>query len=176
MLFGILADAVEDNANLGAQAIDIAHRTHNGVLNARAKAGPHAVEMNVESNLRDAIRSLGFKAHGVCSEHDWSYEAGEYDKKTNRFRAGAKAAKKPPVLAQNHAHHHTAAKYFSIQGQGNELKQKLMKCLNEGHSFVFGMKTYKLLGNVQDDGHGLRTSNCGGCLLISSQTRQRPRT
>ncbi|KAF4960675.1 hypothetical protein FGADI_754 [Fusarium gaditjirri] len=33
-LFDILADAVEDAGNLGAETVDLAHRTHNGVLDS----------------------------------------------------------------------------------------------------------------------------------------------
>lgn len=34
MFFNIVADSVEDNADLAAQAVGVAHRTQNGVLNA----------------------------------------------------------------------------------------------------------------------------------------------
>lgn len=34
MSFNVLADATEDISELGAQAIDVAHRTHNGLLDA----------------------------------------------------------------------------------------------------------------------------------------------
>lgn len=34
MFFNIIADSVEDNAELAAQAVDVAHRTQNGVLDA----------------------------------------------------------------------------------------------------------------------------------------------
>ncbi|ROV96528.1 hypothetical protein VMCG_07771 [Cytospora schulzeri] len=259
MLFGVLADAAEADANLGAEAIDVAHRTHNGVLDAigvnrivpnpvknvtdsaydtsqslvlnagqktaaflrtidgpsedrqdneenstdeevydqghmmsctaHAVAGafeftvkklnlpkfepsklfiwyhareqlhdPQAVKKNIGTNLRDAIKSLG-KAHGVCSEYDWSYEVGQYNEKTDLFLAGAKAAKKPPALAERNAHHHIVTKYHRITGREKttgkyskpQLRLQLLKCLDEGHPFVFLMKTYNLLHNVQKD-------------------------
>lgn len=34
MFFNIVADSVEDNADLAAQAVGVAHRTQNGVLDA----------------------------------------------------------------------------------------------------------------------------------------------
>lgn len=34
MFFNILADATDENAELAAQAVNVAHRTHNGVLDA----------------------------------------------------------------------------------------------------------------------------------------------
>lgn len=34
MLFNVLADVTEENAELGAKAIQVAQRTHNGVLDA----------------------------------------------------------------------------------------------------------------------------------------------
>ncbi|KAI1776625.1 cysteine proteinase [Hypoxylon cercidicola] len=124
--------------------------------NARAKSGhPGDTGRDVGSNLRDAIKSLDMKQHGVCSENDWSYELSKSDKKTHKFHAGAKAAKKPPI-DPNHAHRHTAPSYKTFEEKGT--KDALINCLNAGYPFVFGMKTYGLLnGNrIGPDGYGLR--------------------
>jgi hypothetical protein len=55
MLFNILADATEDNAKLGAQAIDVAHRTHNKFLDA----------IGVNSILPSPIKDLADKVYNT---------------------------------------------------------------------------------------------------------------
>lgn len=125
--------------------------------NAREKStDPYAVKKDVGSSLRDAIQYLDFKAHGVCSEDDWSYEVGEYDHKTLFFHPHAKPAKKPPVYAEKHAHQHTACRYFAFTAPN--LRKKLCQCLHNGYPFIFGMKTYGLLSKVDSHGLGLSTS------------------
>ncbi|KAK7018709.1 hypothetical protein VNI00_018302 [Paramarasmius palmivorus] len=116
-----------------------------------------AVKKNVGTSLRDAIKSLDFKAHGgVCSESDWSYEVGKFNKKTHFFVQGAKAAKQPPKTVEQHSHQHTATSYYTFPA-GNDLQKRLINCLHQGYPFVFGMKTYKLLqSGVGKDGKGLR--------------------
>ncbi|KAI1380275.1 cysteine proteinase [Hypoxylon crocopeplum] len=123
--------------------------------NARKESGH--TEYDVGSNLRDAIKSLDLKAHGVCSEGDWPYEISESNEKTHKFPPDAKAATKPPILAENHAHQHTAPKYKSFK-MDKDLRKNLIKCLDKGDPFVFGMKTYGLLkgDQIHSNGHGLR--------------------
>ena len=129
--------------------------------NARAKSrDPHATKKNVGSSLREAIKSLNFKEHGVCSEHDWSYEVGKANRKTRYFLNHAKAARRPPAIVEKHAHLHTAAKYRAIRSPN--LREKLIQSLDNGYPFVFGMKTYGLLSNVDKYGQGL------GTLMISA--------
>jgi hypothetical protein len=135
--------------------------------NTRAKSHiPHAVKKNVGSSLRDAIKSLNFKAHGVCSESDWSYEVGKSDEKTHFFLHNAKAAKKPPVRVEKHAHQHTAARYYSFTREN--LLKKLKQCLDQGYPIIFGMKTYGLLsgGKIDSNGHGLSTSRLDTSRLL----------
>ncbi|RAL58895.1 hypothetical protein DID88_009315 [Monilinia fructigena] len=123
--------------------------------NARAKSGnPGDTQKNVGSNIRDAIKSIDLKQHGVCSEDDWSYEVAQSDKKTHKFRPGAKAAKKPPTRVERHAHQHTAPSYKTLQEHGTE--KALIHCLDSGFPVIFGMKTYGLLRNIGSNGRGLR--------------------
>ncbi|KAK7446006.1 hypothetical protein VKT23_014629 [Stygiomarasmius scandens] len=114
---------------------------------ARAKLGQDAIKKNCGTNIRDAIKSLDPKhaGYGVCSEDDWSYDPGSADKKTHLFHKEAKAAKKPPPAAYNHAIHHTAPKYFSFTRHNQELLHDLINCLDQGFPFVIGMKTFGLL-------------------------------
>ena len=129
--------------------------------NARAKSHvPHATKKNVGSSLREAIKSLNFKEHGVCSESDWSYEVGKSNRKTRYFLNHAKAARRPPAIVEKHAHLHTAAKYRAIRAPN--LREKLIQCLDNGYPFVFGMRTYGLLSKVNHHGRGL------GTLMVSA--------
>lgn len=126
--------------------------------NARAKSNvPQAVKKNVGSSMREAIQSLDFEAHGVCSEHDWSYEVGEFNRETLFFYPNARAAQKPPAIVENHAHLHTACLYFAFTLPN--LREKLCQCLNDGYPFVFAMKTYGLLSGkrIKRTGKGLST-------------------
>ncbi|EPS95899.1 hypothetical protein FOMPIDRAFT_1032686 [Fomitopsis schrenkii] len=126
--------------------------------NARAKSSVlHATKKNVGSSIREAIKSLNFKEHGVCSESDWPYEVGKYNKKTRYFIDNAKAARKPPAIVEKHAHLHTAAKYRAICAPN--LREKLIQCLDQGYPFVFGMHTYGLLSKVNKHGRGLHKKN-----------------
>jgi C1A family cysteine protease len=133
--------------------------------NARAKTNIRdATLKNCGCSIREAIKSLDMRSHGVCSEEDWSYEVAKADKKTLYFVNGAKAAKRPPRVVYQHAHQHTAPKYFSFQSKGNRLLNDLINCLDRGYPFVFGMSTYGLLKNVKSDGEGLKmpTQNMNG--------------
>ncbi|KAI1807327.1 cysteine proteinase [Daldinia bambusicola] len=123
--------------------------------NARAKGNPGDTKKNVGSNLRDAIKSLDMRYHGVCSEEDWSYEVSKSDEKTHKFPPGAKAAMKPPI-SKKHAHQYTAPTYKTFEPENTA--KALKHCLNEGYPFVFGMKTYGLLDRkyIGPDGRGLR--------------------
>ncbi|KAK7446003.1 hypothetical protein VKT23_014626 [Stygiomarasmius scandens] len=120
---------------------------------ARQKLSDHdAVLKNCGTNIRDAIKSLDPKVHGygVCSEEDWSYEIAESNPKTHYFRKAkgvlAKAARRPPKPAYQQALHHKAVKYYSFNGQGKILLNKLINCLDQHYPFVFAMNTYGLLG------------------------------
>lgn len=105
---------------------------------ARQMSGDrHAVLKNVGSCIRHTVASLSKNLHGVCSESDWSYEEGQYDEKTKFFINHAKAAKKPPPLAVQNAHKHTAVKYYSITKE-NRL-YKLKKRLDDGYPFLFSL-------------------------------------
>ncbi|KAI1418458.1 cysteine proteinase [Hypoxylon sp. FL1857] len=130
--------------------------------NARAMSGHRPltkkgisgdVKKNVGSNIRDAIKSLNFKQYGVCSEDDWPYEEGKTNKK-HVFDSDARAGQRPCTLAREHAHQHTAPRYKKIE-EGD--RDALIKCLNEGYLFVFGMRTYGLLsrGRIGSNGYGL---------------------
>lgn len=145
--------------------------------NARAKSSVlHATKKNVGSSIREAIKSLNFKEHGVCSESDWPYEVGKYNKKTRYFIDNAKAARKPPAIVEKHAHLHTAAKYRAICAPN--LREKLIQCLDQGYPFVFGMHTYGLLSKVNKHGRGLRTSTIPTLtrlILTFIQTFRRPK-
>ncbi|KEP46627.1 papain cysteine protease family protein [Rhizoctonia solani 123E] len=109
--------------------------------NSRAKSqNREDVKKNVGTSVRIAIQSVFPKASGVCSEEDWSYQVGKYNKKTMYFVPKAKAAQKPPVSAMKHAHQHTAVSYrrFSTNNQ-DHLCEQLMQCLDKGVPWVFGM-------------------------------------
>ncbi|KAJ7144552.1 hypothetical protein C8R44DRAFT_602645, partial [Mycena epipterygia] len=121
---------------------------------------PWAVMKDVGSTLRDAIQSLDFKVHGVCSEHDWSYQVSEADEKIGVFLRDAKATMKPPVFAQNHAHRHTASRYFTFTQP--DLRNKLIQCLDKGYLFVFGMRSYGLLNRIDRNGQGLTNHKKNG--------------
>jgi len=137
---------------------------------------PDAVKRNVGCTLRDAIKTLDRGANGVCPEDDWSYEVGKFNKKTLYFEPGAKAAKEPPVTAEEHAHKHTATQYRTFNNAPPDLqKDQLIQCLDRGYPFVFGMKTWEMLSSdtIDSKGHGLRLPTtkeqegdpCGHALL-----------
>ncbi|GAB1521009.1 hypothetical protein RhiTH_004099 [Rhizoctonia solani] len=67
--FNILADATEDHSKLGGKAIDVAHRTHNGILNA----------VGVSKILPSPVKSLAdgvFDANKALVEGAGSTTAG----------------------------------------------------------------------------------------------------
>lgn len=121
---------------------------------------PYAVQQNIGTYIRAAIKSLDPRAYGVCSEHDWPYEVDPYDTATLLFAPWAKAARKPPSAVQKHAHHHTASRYFTFAQP--DLRHKLIQCLDKGYPFVFGMDTYGLLykPGISSSGRGLREQRC----------------
>ncbi|KAI5925595.1 cysteine proteinase [Camillea tinctor] len=123
--------------------------------NARAKGAPGDTQKNVGSNLKDAIRSLDLRVHGVCSEKDWPYEVAPSDEKTHKFYPGARAAMKPPKRVEDHAHKHTAPKYKKFPDHS---VKTFTQCLNSGFPVVFGMCTYGLLGGqpIRSTGRGLK--------------------
>ncbi|KAL2887508.1 putative peptidase C1-like protein L477 [Ceratocystis lukuohia] len=75
MLFHILADATKENTKLGAKAINVAHRTHNGVLNATGLGGfiPSPVQ-NLTDNLyainESLVRGAGRQAASFLQQLD----------------------------------------------------------------------------------------------------------
>ncbi|KAE8361138.1 hypothetical protein BDV27DRAFT_160978 [Aspergillus caelatus] len=107
-----------------------------------------AVLKNLGMSFREGIKSLAKNSHGVCSEHDWSYEIAEYNPKTKYFVPGAKAAKKPPARAQKHAHQHTTVKYFSFPGKE---KKKLKDSLDKGYPFLFLLVPHDGLKRIGGD-------------------------
>ncbi|KAJ7735015.1 hypothetical protein B0H16DRAFT_135303 [Mycena metata] len=124
---------------------------------AREKSSlPSAVLMNKGCSARNAIKSLNFAAHGVCPEEDWPFEECKFNKKTRFFAPNERAARKPPVRAERHAHDHTASIYYTFTELN--LREKLIQCLDSGYPVVFGMKTYGLLSkkSINSDGEGLR--------------------
>jgi hypothetical protein len=81
--------------------------------------------------MRDVIKSLDFKAHGVCSEDDHPFKECEYNKKTLRFAHNERAARKAPAPAARHAHKHTASRYYTFTEPN--LRKKLIQCLDDGY-------------------------------------------
>lgn len=59
MFFNILADAIEDNADLGAEAVEVARRTNNGILDATGinKILPSPVR-NLNNSVYDANKKI----------------------------------------------------------------------------------------------------------------------
>ncbi|KAL1892576.1 hypothetical protein Cpir12675_004464 [Ceratocystis pirilliformis] len=75
MFFQILADAAKENTKLGAKAINVAHRTHNGVLNATGLGGfiPSPVQKLTDSLYdinENLIRGAGRQAASFLQQLD----------------------------------------------------------------------------------------------------------
>jgi C1A family cysteine protease len=99
--------------------------------NEREMLSSDRVRRNSGARLRDGLKSIAVT--GVCSEEDWPYEpCGFYDKSTNIFVDGARAATKLPVSAYGNALKHKAIQYMRIE---RDLKL-LRACLDEGYPFV----------------------------------------
>ena len=111
--------------------------------NEREMLSSDRVRINSGARLRDGLKSIAVT--GVCSEEDWPYEpCGDYDKSTNIFVDGARAAMKPPAWAYGNALKHKNIQYMRIE---RDLKL-LRACLDEGYPFVFG---FRLLGQTTED-------------------------
>ena len=108
--------------------------------NEREMLSSDRVRINSGARLRDGLKSIAVT--GVCSEEDWPYEpCGVYDKNTDIFVDGARAAMKAPAWAYVNALRHKAIRYMRIE---RDLKL-LRACLDEGYPFVFG---FRLLGET----------------------------
>ena len=111
--------------------------------NEREMLSSDRVRINSGARLRDGLKSIAVT--GVCSEEDWPYEpCGVYDKSTDIFVDGARAAMKAPAWAYVNALKHKAIRYMRIE---RDLKL-LRACLDEGYPFVFG---FRLLGETTGD-------------------------
>ncbi|KAI2468209.1 hypothetical protein F4781DRAFT_279438 [Annulohypoxylon bovei var. microspora] len=120
-----------------------------------ARDRPHdrtAVPKDLAVTFKEAIQTLN-KGHGVCSEHDWHYEASRSDKKTFKVPPNAKAARKPSFDVEKHARQHTALRYWLIPDEGRH--NSLIKYLDERYPFLFAMDIYGLLynGTINENNH-----------------------
>ncbi|KAJ5701328.1 cysteine proteinase [Penicillium malachiteum] len=112
--------------------------------NARAKSTVEdALKKCVGCSMKNAVQSLDFTRHGVCSEELWPYDIDEYNKK-NRYliKKDARAARNPPASVEKDAHLHSCTRPHYRRISGKNLSSQIEDRLTAGRPVLFGINIH----------------------------------